>query len=159
MAIYISRNGERYGPYSLAEVQEQVRSGSVAMSDLAWQEGLPNWIPLNQIHGFTFVRPAVPVAPVATTTLEEVHRSPAEKKSLLQKIGTGIVAIGVILFKFAAPILVLLKTGGTMLLSIGAYSPVSYTHLIILVLLALCIASIFAITTATYGNEALKRCV
>src|ERR1700685_1934498 len=104
MTIYITRNGERYGPYSLAEAQEHVRSGNLAMTDLAWHEGLPHWIPLNQIQGFTFLRPAAPVAPVATTTPEELHRSPAPNKSLFQKIGTGIAAIGVLLFKFAAPI-------------------------------------------------------
>jgi Zn-dependent protease len=121
MTIYITRSGKRYGPYSLAEAQEHVRSGNLAMTDLAWHEGLPNWIPLNQIQGFPFVRPATPVAPVATITPEELHRPLAQNKSLLQKLGTGIVAIGVLLFKFAAPILLLLKTGGTMLLSIVAY--------------------------------------
>jgi Zn-dependent protease len=33
-----------------------------------------------------------------------------------------LVAAGALLFKFAAPLLILLKTGGSMLLSIGAYS-------------------------------------
>src|SRR5271155_3238424 len=126
MAIYITRSGQRYGPYSLAEAQEHVRSGKLVMSDLAWQEGLPNWIPLNQIPGFSFVRPAAPVAPVATTTPEALHRSPAQNKSLLQKAGTGIVAIGILLLKFAGPLLIFLKTGGSMLLSIFVYS--AYFH-------------------------------
>ncbi len=34
----------------------------------------------------------------------------------------GLIAVGALLFKFAAPLLIFLKTGGTMLLSIGAYS-------------------------------------
>jgi Zn-dependent protease len=126
MAIYITRNGQKYGPYSLTEAQEHVRSGNLTMSDLAWHEGLPNWIPLNQIPGFTFVRPAAPVAPVATTTPEALHRSPAQNKSFLQKAGTGIVAIGVLLLKFAGPLLIFLKTGGSMLLSIFVYS--AYFH-------------------------------
>src|SRR5208282_5518098 len=82
----------------------------------------PNWIPLYQIPGFVFLPPAPPVPSVATTTPEQTHRLPAQNKSLLRKIGTGIVAIGVILLKFAGPILIFLKTGGTMLLSIFAYS-------------------------------------
>jgi hypothetical protein len=122
MAIHITKNGQQLGPYSMAEVQNLLRSGTVAVTDLAWQEGLPNWIPLYQIPGFVFVPPAPPTPPVATTTHEQTHRLPAQNKSILQKIGTGIVAIGVLLLKFAGPILVLLKTGGTMLLSIGAYS-------------------------------------
>jgi len=122
MAIYITRNGQRYGPYSLTEAQEHVRSGSLAMSDLAWQEGLPNWIPLNQVPGFTFVRPAAPVAPVATTTPEAIHRSPAQNKSLLQKIGTGIVAIGYAALKFKFLLYGALKTSLSMLFMIWVYS-------------------------------------
>jgi len=122
MAIYITKNGQQLGPYSMAEVQNLLRSGTLDITELAWQEGLPDWVPLHQIPGFVFVPPAPPAPPVATTTPEETHRLPAQNKSLLQKIGTGIVASGVILFKLAGPILVLLKTGGTMLLSIGAYS-------------------------------------
>jgi len=122
MSIYITRNGKQLGPYSVTEAQNLVLSGTLVDTDLAWQEGLANWIPLKQIPGFNFVPPAAPVAPVATTTFEALHRTPVKNKSLLQKLGTGIVAIVVILLKFAAPILVLLKTGGTMLLSIFAYS-------------------------------------
>jgi Zn-dependent protease len=122
MRLYITWNGQQLGPYSLAEAQNQLRAGTLAATDLAWQEGLPNWIPLYQIPGFVFVPPAPPTPPVATTTPEQTHRLPAQNKSLLQKIGTGIVAIGVVLFKFLTPILLLLKTGGSMLLSIFAYS-------------------------------------
>jgi len=91
------------------------------MTDLAWQEGLPNWVPLNQIPGFVYVPPPAPAVPVATTTIEESHRPRPENKSLLQKIGGGAIAIVVVLFKLAAPFLVLLKTGGSMLLSIITY--------------------------------------
>jgi Zn-dependent protease len=122
MSIYITRNGKQLGPYTVTEAQNLVLSGDLIDTDLAWQEGLANWIPLNQIPGFKFVPPPAPVVPVATTTFEALHRPPVKNKSLLQKVGTGIVASVVILFKFAAPLLVLLKTGGTMLLSILAYS-------------------------------------
>src|SRR5271168_2728634 len=122
MAIYITRNGERYGPYSLAEAQEHVRSGRLAMSDMAWQEGLPNWIPLNQIPGFTFVRPAAPVAPVATTTPEVLHQPRAQNKSLLQKIGGGIVALAYAAFKFKFLLFGALKTSLSMLFTIWVYS-------------------------------------
>jgi Zn-dependent protease len=37
-------------------------------------------------------------------------------------LGGVIAAVGVMLVKFATPLLILLKTGGTMLLSVGAYS-------------------------------------
>jgi Zn-dependent protease len=122
MAIYIAKNGQRLGPYSVAETQNLLRSGTVAATDLAWQEGLTNWIPLNQIPGFTFVRPAAPVAPVATTTPEQLHRSPAQNKSLLQKIGAGIAAIGYAALKFKFLLFGALKTSLSMLFTIWVYS-------------------------------------
>jgi len=122
MGIYVTKNGQQLGPYTMAEAQNLLRSGTLAATDLAWREGLPNWIPLYQVPGFVLVPPAPPPPPVATTTPEQAQRLPAQNKSLLQKIGTGIVAIGVILFKSWTLIFVLAKTVGTMLLSIGAYS-------------------------------------
>ncbi|MCE0522907.1 MAG: site-2 protease family protein [Methylacidiphilales bacterium] len=122
MTIYVTRNGQRYGPYSLAETQEHVRSGSLALSDLAWHDGLPNWIPLNQIQGFTYVRPPAPPVPVATTTPEATHQPRAENKSLLQKIGGGIVALAYAVFKFKFLLFGALKTSLSMLLMIWVYS-------------------------------------
>jgi Zn-dependent protease len=106
----------------MAETQEHVRSGLLAMSDLAWHEGLPNWIPLNRIPGFVYVPPAAPPVPVATTTPEAIHQPRAENKSLLQKIGTGIVALAYAAFKFKFLLFGALKTSFSMLLMIWVYS-------------------------------------
>lgn len=122
MSIYITRNGQRFGPYSIVEAQKLVVSGNLVDTDLAWQEGLASWIPLKQIPGFAFVRPAAPAAPVATTTPEALHRSPAQNKSLLQKIGTGIAALAYAAFKFKFLLWGALKTSLSMLVMIGAYS-------------------------------------
>lgn len=122
MSLYITRNGQQFGPYSLAEAQEHVRSGSLVMTDLAWQEGMPNWIPLHQIPGFKYVLPAVPAAPVATTTPEEIHKPFVENKSLLQKIGSGFAAIAFIAFKYKFLLWGALKTGLSMLLMIWVYA-------------------------------------
>jgi len=124
MALYISRNGQQSGPYSLTEAQEQVRMGTIAITDLAWHEGLPGWVPLHQISGLSIQPPAPPV-PTPLEITNPAHPfapKPEPKKSLLQKIGIGIVGIVVIALKFKFVLLFFFKTGLTMLLSIGAYS-------------------------------------
>ena len=58
MNYFLKRGEERYGPYSLAELQQYVQSGNIAMTDLAQSEGMADWAPIAQVIGNV----AVPVA-------------------------------------------------------------------------------------------------
>ena len=49
MNYYISRGGQQYGPYSLAQLQSMKSQGQVADTDLAWGEGMASWTPLSQV--------------------------------------------------------------------------------------------------------------
>lgn len=51
MQIYLARNNEQAGPYTLEQVNSMLASGQVVLSDLAWHEGLDNWQPLGQLTG------------------------------------------------------------------------------------------------------------
>jgi Tfp pilus assembly major pilin PilA len=44
--IWIGQNGEKYGPYSEADVRRWLREGKFAPDALAWREGMANWVPL-----------------------------------------------------------------------------------------------------------------
>ena len=55
MTLYIAKNGQRLGPYSITEAQNLVRAGTIAATDLAWYQGITNWIPLTQVPGFASV--------------------------------------------------------------------------------------------------------
>jgi hypothetical protein len=61
MNLYLTKNGQQLGPYPLEEVQRMVVAGTFHPGDLAWYEGLANWIPLHQVPGFapagTFAAP------------------------------------------------------------------------------------------------------
>lgn len=46
MKIYITRDGQRTGPYSLEEVNRQLAAGNLSPVDQAWSEGSPGWKPL-----------------------------------------------------------------------------------------------------------------
>jgi hypothetical protein len=63
MQIYISRSGERYGPFSLAEVQADIDAGRIQTADLAWHDGLEGWSEVWQIEGITLPKRRVPPPP------------------------------------------------------------------------------------------------
>lgn len=65
MDIYINRNGQQGGPYSLDKINECLAQGSMRSTDLAFHEGLADWIPLNQIDG-VIIGGASPVQPPLT---------------------------------------------------------------------------------------------
>lgn len=58
MTLYITKNGQQLGPYSLEETRGYVRTGILTPADLAWYEGLTTWIPLAQVPGFAAQAPA-----------------------------------------------------------------------------------------------------
>jgi len=45
--ITIHKNGEQLGPFSEAQVAEMLRSGHLALEDLAWSSGMAEWQPLS----------------------------------------------------------------------------------------------------------------
>jgi len=47
--FYISRNEENQGPFSEAQVREQLKSGGFTADDHAWTEGEQDWKPLGQL--------------------------------------------------------------------------------------------------------------
>src|ERR1700677_1840196 len=64
MNIYIAQNGQRIGPYTVAEAQALAAAGTVHANDFAWYEGLADWIPLQQVPGFVPQFTATSTAPV-----------------------------------------------------------------------------------------------
>jgi hypothetical protein len=76
MQIYIAKNNQRLGPYSLEEALRLRASGQISGTDLAWYEGIPQWIPLSQVPGMgvgappkiDFGAPLPPVVPAPPPT-------------------------------------------------------------------------------------------
>ena len=57
MQIYITRNGQQLGPYSIDDVRSQLTKGALQSSDLAWHEGVTDWQPLHLMPEFSGVMP------------------------------------------------------------------------------------------------------
>ncbi len=51
MQIYISRDGEQNGPYSIEDVNTYLKDGTLLPTDLACQEGMDEWVPVGEIPG------------------------------------------------------------------------------------------------------------
>jgi hypothetical protein len=59
MKYFVSRGDQQFGPYTLAELQQYVSQGNIAMTDLVRSEGMEQWVPVTQVIGNI----AVPAAP------------------------------------------------------------------------------------------------
>jgi hypothetical protein len=49
MDIHILRDGKQTGPFSEETVQMLLKQGSILISDLAWQPGMQEWLPLHAV--------------------------------------------------------------------------------------------------------------
>lgn len=51
MEYFVKRGDQRFGPYSLADLQRYVQSGNVAPDDVTQSEGMTDWVPVAQVLG------------------------------------------------------------------------------------------------------------
>jgi len=74
MSLFINKDGEQLGPYSLDEARALVLSGKLASDDWAWPDGATEWVHLKDVPGFSSAKPAPPAsasAPTATPATDE----------------------------------------------------------------------------------------
>ena len=84
MQIYVGKNGQQLGPFSLEEVNRKLADGTFAGTDLAWYEGAAGWAPLSGVAGVVIPpaavaapTPAATPAPIQTPTPTYVQPTPA----------------------------------------------------------------------------------
>jgi hypothetical protein len=67
MQIYVGKNGQQLGPFSLEEVNRKLADRTFAGTDLAWYEGAAGWAPLSSVAGVVIppAASAVPIVPAA----------------------------------------------------------------------------------------------
>lgn len=49
MQIYLARNGQQAGPYSLEQLNQMLQDQQVLLTDLIWHQGLTEWKPLGEL--------------------------------------------------------------------------------------------------------------
>ena len=95
MSYYISRGGQQYGPYSLADVQKYMAQGSISPGDFARTDTMTNWVPLSQLLAAAagpstpppVQQPPVPQAPVQQAPVQQapVQQAPAQQAPAQQQ--------------------------------------------------------------------------
>ena len=79
MQIYLARNNEQAGPYSLEQVNDMLANNQVILTDLVWHEGMKEWKPIGDLtQGQNIYQPNItvpfsaPVTPI-TTIVEPIN--------------------------------------------------------------------------------------
>jgi predicted nucleic acid-binding Zn ribbon protein len=72
MEIFIHRDGQDSGPYSPGEIRDRIASGRLKPTDMAWYEGLPDWVPLSQIRLPPAEEAALAVLPPTSARMVQV---------------------------------------------------------------------------------------
>jgi len=69
MKIHVRRDGRQFGPYSEQSIQMQLAQGTLLPTDLVWQEGWNDWIPLKDFPDVQAVTvpPEAPEPPTVGT--------------------------------------------------------------------------------------------
>jgi len=88
--IHIDRGGQRFGPYTETETRQYLANGQLLQSDLAWKEGMEDWVPLTMLLDMGITSTAIPPKP---------H---APKRELFRPVAAiGILAItGIAVWQF-----------------------------------------------------------
>jgi Domain of unknown function (DUF4190)/GYF domain 2 len=69
---HISHQGSQQGPHSIEEINELISRGELSTADLAWQEGMSDWVPLTSVPGVI----APPPLPAASPPPVQPSRGP-----------------------------------------------------------------------------------
>lgn len=78
MQIYVARNGQHLGQFSVEEVNRKLADGTLSLTDLGWYEGAAGWAPLSSIAGVALpAAPAMPIPPPPAPSSVPIAPPPA----------------------------------------------------------------------------------
>lgn len=86
MQIYLARNNQQAGPYTVEQINQMLASQQVLLTDLAWHQGMPEWKALGELtQGKSVFEPA---GYVATAPIPPNQGSNPTAKSQINKPNT-----------------------------------------------------------------------
>jgi uncharacterized protein (TIGR03067 family) len=115
---YYSKNGDKCGPVTSAELKALAGAGKLLPTDLVWKEGISSWKPAGKVNGLFPAAPmAIPLFAAAPPPIRQaiasisrlapssnqpaVVKLPVSKKTLVI-CGVGLVAVSVLFAALAA---------------------------------------------------------
>lgn len=100
---YYMKNNQKYGPFDLSLLRQLVDAGSLAETDLVWQEGSPAWVPIaaSAPGGDTPANePSLVSTPVDSTQESKAKRDAGHYRPEIGKAIGGLVVVGLLLIGF-----------------------------------------------------------
>lgn len=113
MEIFISREGQQFGPYPIEQVRELLNQNVLLPDDLAYHEGLDNWVSLSDIVGITEV-PTIPPLPPPTPQIDLAQTSEPSSSpvtSAQSSVAPASAGQGRMVLAFVSVLLVLVGLG------------------------------------------------
>ena len=108
MQIYLARNNQQAGPYTLEQLNQMLASQQVLLTDLAWHQGMTEWKALGELtQGKLVYTPEGYIAPAAFPEPEPVQNS-AIRKVQVEKKATARQELAAIPTRILAKIIDLL---------------------------------------------------
>jgi len=95
MQIIVSVNGEQQGPFSVDQIKGYLAMGHFQPTDLAWREGMTDWLPLGEF-------PEFPQKTLKTPNYKGMAVRPAERQSRKGAKSKGVLSAVVFLIFLAA---------------------------------------------------------
>ena len=103
MQIYLARNNQQAGPYTLEQLNQMLASQQVLLTDLAWHQGMQEWKALGELTQGKLVYeptgqnnsvPPVPVKPIETaqSPITRVQVKKGQQSSSLASLGKRALA-------------------------------------------------------------------
>ena len=87
MQIYLARNNQQAGPYTLEQLNQMLTSQQVLLTDLVWHEGMTEWKALGELTQGKLVYEPIgynPATPESTPFQnQDIHQVKIEKKAAL----------------------------------------------------------------------------
>ena len=97
MQIIITKNGERLGPYSETQVKEMVEAGTIALTDLAWHDGISDWTPVAALIAPPEAKADAPPAIPPATAPRPIDSNLAGRGTRLGAALLDLLALGICL--------------------------------------------------------------
>ena len=99
MQIYLARNNQQAGPYTLEQLNQMLASQQVLLTDLAWHQGMTEWKALGELTQGKLVYQPEGYIGSAPFLSKPLFRIPASikyrsKKKLLQILSLLLLAPG-----------------------------------------------------------------
>jgi len=94
MNFYLSKNGQKLGPYSIEQIQLFIRQGLAVTTDQVWAEGWPAWKPIANVPELAPIEVSSERAQVRTVNPQLSENEYAEGKNPTVACVLSLVIVG-----------------------------------------------------------------